>query len=66
MFTFFHGCGIPPVTLTCPQGGHAQAQTLGPTGTYGCTMPPNSLIGHTGTQGCTQPGHCVGPTGTQG
>lgn len=69
MFTFFHGCGIPPVTLTCPQGGHAQAQAqLGPTGTQGCTAtaPPNCLIGPTGTQGCTQPGHCVGPTGTYG
>lgn len=85
MFTFFYGCGIPPVTLTCPQqgGGGAQAQTiLGPTGTQGCTIPPNcvgptgwhgcttpvqcAVLGPTGTQGCTVPPNCVGPTGWHG
>lgn len=68
MFTFFHGCGIPPVTLTCPSGGGAQAQTIvGPTGWQGCinTVPP-ACYGPTGTQGCTMPPNCLGPTGTQG
>lgn len=62
MFTFFHGCGIPPMTMTCPPAGGAQAQTVyGPTGTQGCTMPGH-CVGPTGTQHCT----IVGPTGTQG
>lgn len=69
MFTFFYGCGIPPVTLTCPQhgGGGAQAQTfVGPTGWHGCTVPPQCMVGPTGTQGCTMPPNCVGPTGWHG
>jgi hypothetical protein len=68
MFTFFHGCGIPPVTLTCGTGGGAHAQNVGPTGTQGCTQPGHCL-GPTGTQGCTMtaPPNClIGPTGTQG
>lgn len=79
--TWFQGCGIPPVTLTCPQGG-AQAQTQHLTGNNGCTMICNNTancpdqaqpdaqktIGVTGWQGCqpTVPPACYGPTGTEG
>ncbi len=76
MFTFFQGCGIPPVTLTCGNGGGAHAQNVGPTGTYGCTQPGHcvgptgtygcTIVGPTGYQGCTQPQTILGPTGTQG
>lgn len=68
--TWFHGCGIPPVTLTCNQGG-AQAQTIFPTA-LGCltatttVQPQIQNVGPTGYQGCTIPPNCFGPTGYQG
>jgi hypothetical protein len=48
-----HRWGCPSVGPGCGPGPElpAQRQIIGPTGTFGCSVPPNCL-GPTGTQGC--------------
>ena len=59
--TWFHGCGIPPVTLTCPQQATPQAGTIGVTGWYTC-HPGNTAATVCTQVGCTPPTHLMGCT----
>jgi hypothetical protein len=59
--TWFHGCGIPPVTLTCPQQAIPQAGTIGVTGWYTC-HPGNTAATVCTQVGCTPPTHLLGCT----